>query len=165
VRALHNERMNSARLLLASAALAAASLHPALAADSDSTPPALKLAAARSQIEAKNWSRAIAELKQVNDPGSADWNNLMGYSLRKSKTPDYAAAERFYDTALRIDPNHRGALEYSGELYLMLGNLPKAEERRERLARLCAPPCEQLEKLSKAIDNYKAAGNKYVPEE
>ena len=83
----------------------------------------------------------------------------------EGKTPDYAAAERFYDTALRIDPNHRGALEYSGELYLMLGNLPKAEERRERLARLCAPPCEQLEKLSKAIDNYKAAGNKYVPEE
>jgi Flp pilus assembly protein TadD len=160
--------MNLAQRLLACAALAATFLHPAIAADNESTPPALKLAAARSQIEAKNWSRAITELKRVNDPGNADWNNLMGYSLRKSKTPDYASAERFYDTVLRIDPNHRGALEYSGELYLILGDLPKAEERRERLTRLCAPPCEELEDLAKAIDKYKAdkaAGIKYVPEE
>ena len=27
---------------------------------------------------------AIDELKKVNDPASADWNNLMGYSLRKA---------------------------------------------------------------------------------
>jgi Flp pilus assembly protein TadD len=160
--------MKLARRLLACAALAAAFFHPAIAADNESTPPALKLAAARSQIEAKNWSLAIAELKRVSDPGSADWNNLMGYSLRKSKTPDYASAERFYDTALRIDPNHRGALEYSGELYLILDDLPKAEERRERLTRLCAPSCEELEDLSKAIAKYKAdkaAGIKYVPVE
>ena len=161
--------MNLAQRLLACAALAATFLHhPAIAADNESTPPALKLAAARSQIEAQNWSRAITELKRVNDPGNADWNNLMGYSLRKSKTPDYASAERFYDTALRIDPNHRGALEYSGELYLILDDLPKAEERRERLTRLCVPPCEELEDLSKAIDKYKAdkaAGIKYVPQE
>jgi tetratricopeptide (TPR) repeat protein len=157
--------MKHAHRLLSCAALAATFLlQPAFAADSASTPPALRLAAARSQIEAKNWSGAIAELKRINDTGNADWNNLMGYSLRKSKTPDYAAAERFYDTALRIDPNHRGALEYSGELYLVLGDLPKAEERRSRLARLCAPPCEQLEALTKAIERYKAAG-KYVPEE
>jgi Flp pilus assembly protein TadD len=157
--------MNSARRFLACAALAAASLQPAFGADTDSTPPALRLAAARSQIEAKNWPRAIAELKRVDDPGNADWNNLMGYSVRKAKTPDYAAAERYYDTALRLDPNHRGALEYSGELYLILGDLPKAQERRDRLARLCASPCEELDDLSKAIDKYQAAGDKYVPEE
>ncbi|WP_077001689.1 hypothetical protein [Variovorax sp. KK3] len=153
------------RHLLVCAALAAAFQLPAYAADNESTPPALKLAAARSQIEARNRQRAIAELKKVEDTASADWNNLMGYSLRKGKTPDYAGAERHYDAALRIDPNHRGALEYSGELYLILGNLPKAEERQGRLQRLCNPACAELEDLSKAIDRYKAAGNKYVPEE
>jgi tetratricopeptide (TPR) repeat protein len=157
--------MNPLHRLFACAALAAIFIQPVFAADNDSTPPALKLAAARSQIEAKNWTRAIAELKRVNDPGNADWNNLICYSLRKSMTPDYAAADRFYHPALRIDPNHRGALEYSGELYLILGDLPKAEERRDRLARLCAPPCEELEDLGKAIEKYKAAGGKYVPEE
>ncbi|RZL91795.1 MAG: tetratricopeptide repeat protein [Variovorax sp.] len=147
------------------AILATLPLPPALAADTDSTPPALRLAAARSQIAAKNWPRAIAELKRVNDPGNADWNNLMGYSVRKGKTPDLAAAERYYNEALRIDPNHRGALEYSGELYLMLGNLPKAEERQAALARLCTVPCEELDDLNKAIEKYKGAGNKYVADE
>ena len=146
--------------------LAAFSLQPALAADTDSTPPALRLAAARAQITAKNWPAAIAELKRVNDPRSADWNNLMGYSLRKNKSaPDLEGAEHFYDAALRIDPNHRGALEYSGELYLVKGDLPKAEERHARLVKLCTVPCEELDDLSKAIEKYKAAGGKYVPEE
>ena len=82
-----------------------------------------KLSAARAQIAAKNWPDAIEELKRVNDTGSADWNNLMGYSLRKGATPDFAGAEKFYNEALRIDPKHRGALEYSGELYLQTGDL------------------------------------------
>ena len=31
-------------------------------------------------------------LGRINDPGSADWQNLMGYSLRKIQPPDRAAA-------------------------------------------------------------------------
>ncbi len=157
--------MKKLRRFAACTLLAAFSLQPALAADSDSTPPALRLAAARAQITAKNWPAAIAELQRVNDTRNADWNNLMGYSLRKGKSPDLEGAERFYDTALRIDPNHRGALEYSGELYLMKGELPKAEERHARLVKLCAVPCEELDDLTKAIEQYKAAGGKYVPED
>ena len=50
----------------------------------DSSPPANdKLNAARARIAEKNWPAAVEELKKVNDPASADWNNLMGYSLRK----------------------------------------------------------------------------------
>lgn len=157
--------MKKLRRFAACALLAAFSVQPALAADSDSTPPALRLAAARAQITAKNWPAAIAELQRVNDTRNADWNNLMGYSLRKGRSPDLEGAERFYDTALRIDPNHRGALEYSGELYLMKGELPKAEERHARLVKLCAVPCEELDDLTKAIEQYKAAGGKYVPED
>jgi len=149
--------------LAACALLAALASHAGHAADDASVPPALRLAAARSQIAAKNWPAAIKELQRVKDTGSADWNNLMGYSVRKGPTPDYAAAERYYDAALRIDPNHRGALEYSGELYLMLGDLPKAEERQARLLPLCVVPCEELDDLSAAIERYKAAGNRYVP--
>jgi tetratricopeptide (TPR) repeat protein len=141
---------------------------PAEAIDSASLPSSIRLANARALIEAKDWKGAIAELQGVDAPKDADWNNLMGFSHRKAKKPDYAAAERFYDAALRIEPSHRGALSYSGELYLILDDLPKAEERRERLTRLCAPSCEELEDLSKAIAKYKAdkaAGIKYVPVE
>src|SRR5882672_8684017 len=82
-----------------------------------------KLDGVRAQIEARNFPGAIDELKRINATGNADWNNLMGYSLRKAPTPDFAGAEKFYNEALRIDPKHRGALEYSGELYLQTGNL------------------------------------------
>ena len=67
----------------------------------------------------------------------------MGYSLRKGDAANYAEAEKFYDEALRIDPKHRGALEYSGELYLMTGNLPMAEQRLATLDKACFMPCEE----------------------
>lgn len=150
------------------AGLLALVMMPAWAADT--TPSAAttaapdKLSGARAQIAQKNWAAAITELKAVNDTASADWNNLMGYSLRKARTPDLAAAEKFYNEALRIDPKHRGALEYSGELYLMLGDLARAEQRLAALDKACLFGCEEYTDLKKAVARFKAAGNKYVPE-
>ncbi len=141
---------------------------PIFAADTPEPAPkaaaADKLAGARKQIAAKQWPAAIDELKKVNDTGSADWNNLMGYSLRKNSPPDVAGAEKFYNEALRIDPKHRGALEYSGELYLQTDNLTKAEERLGALDKLCAMSCTEYNDLKKAVARYKANGNKYVAE-
>ncbi|HEX7438827.1 MAG TPA: tetratricopeptide repeat protein [Caldimonas sp.] len=132
------------------------------AADTATPPTPDKLTAARARIAEKNWPAAIDELKSVNDTGSADWNNLMGYSMRKQGTPDYAAAEKFYDAALSIDPKHRGALEYSGELYLMTGDLPKAEARLAALDKACRFSCEEYRDLKRAVERYKGAGNKFV---
>ena len=155
-----------ARLLAATALSLALSpaLSPVFAADTSPSPTAApdKLAPVRVQIAQKNWVAAIAALKDVNDTGSADWNNLMGFTLRKAPTPDFAGAEKFYNEALRIDPKHKGALEYSGELYLMLGELPKAEQRLATLDKLCTFGCAEYSDLKKAIANFKAAGNKYV---
>ena len=148
------------RLLILSA-VSVSTFGPACAADSVPDKPDA-LTAARTQIAARKWDGAIAELKRVNDTGSADWNNLMGYSLRKAATPNYAAAEKYYDEALRIDPKHRAALEYSGELYLMTGNLPKAEQRLAALDKACTFSCEEYTDLKKAVERYKANGNKYV---
>ncbi|VTU29182.1 Flp pilus assembly protein TadD, contains TPR repeats [Variovorax sp. PBL-H6] len=136
---------------------------PAQALDSASLPSSIRLANARALIEAKDWKGAIAELQGVDAPNDADWNNLMGFSHRKAKKPDYVAAERFYDTALRIEPSHRGALSYSGELYLVLDNLPKAEQRLTTLKLVCNNGCPEQDRLAQAIARYKAAG-KYVPE-
>lgn len=121
-----------------------------------------KLAPVRAQIAARNWGGAIDQLKRINDTGSAEWNNLMGYSLRKSRTPDLAGSEKFYNDALRIDPKHLGTLEYSGELYLMKGELPKAEQRLAALDAACNKACTEYADLKRAIERYKAAGQKYV---
>lgn len=143
--------------LLAATALAL-QLGIAFAADD---PPAARpandrLAAARALIADNKWLAAIDELKKVNDAGSADWNNLMGYSHRKASTPDYAAAERYYNEALRLDPRHRGALEYSGELYLVKGDLATAEQRLAALDKACLLPCDEYSKLKSAVARFKA---------
>lgn len=154
-------------LLLAQAAHAAD--HPPVfparpAAAPAPAPAADKLAQARYLTRSLQWPAALDELKRINDTGSADWHNLMGYTLRNSKAPDLAAAEKHYAEALRIDPRHRNALEYSGELYLMKGELDKAQARLATLGSECgASGCQQQEQLQAAIERYKAAGNKYVP--
>jgi tetratricopeptide (TPR) repeat protein len=153
-------KLSTLRLILAAAGLCLA-LGNASAADIAPAKPD-SLSAARSLIQQKKWDEAVAELKRINETGNADWNNLMGYSLRKTATPDYAGAEKFYDEALRIDPKHRGALEYSGQLYLMTGNLPMAEQRLATLDKVCTLPCEEYSDLKKAVARYKANGNKYV---
>ncbi|HEV7914629.1 MAG TPA: tetratricopeptide repeat protein [Albitalea sp.] len=155
--------MTTLSRLLTAGALAFA-IHAAFAADTEPA-AADKLAPVRAQIAAKQWRGAIDELKRINDTGSADWNNLMGYSLRKAKTPDLAGAERHYNEALRIDPKHRGALEYSGELYLQKGELAKAEERLATLDKVCRLPCEEHTDLKKAVQAYKANGNKVAAQQ
>jgi tetratricopeptide (TPR) repeat protein len=125
-------------------------------------PAADRLATARKLVDARQWGPAMQELKRVDDRASADWNNLMGYVSRKGPTPDLAASERYYDAALRIDPQHRNTLEYSGELFLMKGDLPRAQARLAALASACASNCPQYAQLKDAIARYQANGNKYV---
>jgi hypothetical protein len=119
------------------------------------------LAAARTQVAARNWADAVTELRRVNATSSADWQNLMGYSLRKASPPDLEGASRHYREALRIAPAHRGALEYSGELALMKGDLPLAEQRLAALDKACTFGCEEYTDLKQAVQRYKAAGNRY----
>ena len=121
------------------------------------------LAAARTQVAARRWVDAITELKRLNATTSADWQNLMGYCLRKGSPPDLDGADRHYREALRIAPAHRGALEYSGELALMKGDLPQAEQRLAALDKACTFGCEEYTDLKQAIQRYKAAGNRYQP--
>ena len=135
---------------------------PGHAADSGPAPANDKLASARAQIKARQWPAALEELKRVDDGASADWNNLMGYTLRKGNPPDLAGAEKHYAEALRLDPKHRGALEYSGELYLIKGDLPAAEQRLATLNQVCWLPCEEYTDLKKSVARYKANDNKYV---
>ncbi len=122
-----------------------------------------KLANARGLIADKRWAAAIDELRRVNAADNADWNNLMGYTHRKQPSPDLAAAERYYDAALRLQPQHRGALEYSGELFLMLGDLARAEHRLAALDKACLMPCAEFTDLKNAVARYKANGNRYTP--
>ncbi len=150
----------AAAILLSASASFAADTSGSNSSTQTATPDTL--VTARQQISAKLWPQALAELRRVNDTGNADWNNLMGYSLRKSSPPDLAGSEKFYNEALRIDPKHKGALEYSGELYLIKGDLPTAEKRLAALNKACTFGCDEYTDLKKAVERYKANGNKVV---
>ncbi len=95
---------------------------------------------------------------EAKTPDSADVHNWLGYALRNLKR--YDAALKHYRIALRLEPRHRGANEYLGELYLVLGQLEKAEERLAVLDRACLFGCEEYTELKEAIEAYKARKRK-----
>ena len=105
-------------------------------------------------VKAANYEKAIMRLSKVvaAKPGNADAWNYIGFSHRKLKRFDQAM--NAYQKALAIDPEHRGANEYLGELYLQTGNLAKAKERLKKLGDICATGCEELDDLKAAIKAY-----------
>ncbi|MBU3537619.1 tetratricopeptide repeat protein [Polynucleobacter sp. UK-Gri1-W3] len=110
----------------------------------------------RASIKAEKYDQAIQQLQSANDTSSADWNNLLGYSLRKKQPPDLVGAEKYYQAALKIDPNHRGALEYYGKLKLINNDLPGAEALLARLDKACTFGCEEYSDLKEAVKKYKS---------
>ncbi len=111
----------------------------------------------KKAIDAKRWARAITLMSQVvaKQPRNASAHNYLGFAHRKLGDLDKAAG--FYKVALRLDPKHRGALEYQGELYLKLGRLADAWTNLARLERLCPSGCEALADLRRAIADFTAA--------
>src|SRR6202045_225744 len=133
--------------LLVGVSLAATGAH---AVDNVTSRDAPDLTSVRAKIKAKDYKAALAELTpMLATYQHADVYNLMGFSLRK--TGDYKQAYTFYRKALDFDPDHKGALEYLGELYVETGQMDKAKENVVRLKQLCPSGCEELEDLEKAV--------------
>jgi len=116
------------------------------------------LAAARARIAAKDWPGAADVMQQAvaRDPRNADYHNLLAYAIRKGPNPSMDVVFKHYNEALRLDPKHRGAHEYIGEAYLMVGNLAKAKEHLAALNKLCFFGCEEYRDLKQAIETYQS---------
>lgn len=114
-----------------------------------------KLSPFQKLIEGEKYQQAITELDKalVDAPDDADLLNLMAYSNRK--LGNFDSAMDYYLKALKIDPDHRGANEYLGELYLQLGQPEKAEERLSVLDKECFFGCDEYDKLKQAIEEYR----------
>jgi Flp pilus assembly protein TadD len=118
-----------------------------------------RIKVARDAIEKKDWKKALSELQLAvrDEPRNADIYNLLGYSYRKQATPDLARAFEHYNTAIRLDPRHKGAHEYIGEAYLMDKKPAEAEKHLAALAQICGnTSCEEYADLAKSITDYKA---------
>jgi cytochrome c-type biogenesis protein CcmH/NrfG len=117
------------------------------------------IATARAAIAKKDWGAAQAGLKLAlaANPKNAEYHNLYAYSMRKAGNADMALVFKHYDEALRLDPKHRGAHEYSGEAHLSVDDLPKAKAHLAALDKLCFFGCEEYTDLKKAVAVYEAS--------
>ena len=126
---------------------------------SSEKPKSAKFEAARKAVDAKDFKAAVGLLTQAaqETPKDADVENLLGYSYRK--LGQYDKAMEHYQTALKLDPGHRGAHEYMGELYLETNRLADAEKELQTLSKACPwfGKCEEYEDLKSEIEKYKAA--------
>ena len=130
---------------------------PAYAVDNMSSTDAPDLTSVRAKIKAKDYAAALAELRDLaEDVQQADVYNLLGYTLRK--TGDVKTSLTYYTKALELQPDHKAAREYLGELYVETGNMEKAKEQLAVLGKLCPGGCEEREDLQKAI-SAKSASN------
>lgn len=139
--------------LLAIAPAIQAADDPAAASD-----PVLQQA--REATARKDFPAATAVLREAvaKTPANPEYHNLYAYTLRKGPHPDMDLVFRHYHEALRLAPKHRGAHEYIGEAYLMVGNVAKAREHLTQLDRLCFFGCEEYSSLKKAIQAHEAKG-------
>jgi tetratricopeptide (TPR) repeat protein len=118
----------------------------------------------KAAFEQEDWQGVIEHMTRAIEerPWHDDAYNLMGFAYRK--LGDYDRALDAYDDALKLNPHHRGALEYLGEAYLELDQPELAEGMLERLEVECKrilagagtwqSDCEEWQDLHEAYEAY-----------
>lgn len=108
-------------------------------------------AAAIGQINRAHYAEALVSLDkaEVAIGPHPDILNYRGFASRKLGRFDVAI--EYYAAALALDPDHRGANEYLGELYLQLGRVEDARRQLAKLDALCPYSCAEREELSRWI--------------
>ncbi|HUJ48084.1 MAG TPA: tetratricopeptide repeat protein [Rhizomicrobium sp.] len=108
-------------------------------------------------IHHEKYDEAIPYLQRALEekPNSADVLNYLGYTNRM--VGNYPVSLDFYQRALARNPDHKGAHEYLGELYLKMHQLASARDQLAELTRLCPDDCDEKDVLTKSISDYETA--------
>ena len=144
------------RFLVVSFAFFAAMGVPVMAAGTSdgssaaTAPAAATYAQAKAVVDAGNFKEALPMLVMLtrNDAKNADAWNLLGFTYRKLGQLDDSS--KAYLKVLTINPNHLGALEYQGELFITTGKIAMAKANLDKLHTLCGT-CEEADDLAKAM--------------
>jgi tetratricopeptide (TPR) repeat protein len=110
-----------------------------------------QLEAVTKLLESKNFTQALSDLKTMDKefPNNADVNNLLGFASRNLM--QYKQSASYYIKALRINPNHLGAIEYQGELFVKTKKIAAAKRNLDKLKRLCGVNCPEYLDLKQVI--------------
>ena len=106
-----------------------------------------------SLINEQRWDEALASLDKAETAlgPHPDILTYKGYVWRRKG--DWARAEDFYQQALALDPSHRGATEYYGELKVLKGDMSGARAMLARLDATCTYGCAEAVELKLWIDH------------
>lgn len=109
---------------------------------------------AKKLIEKEKYKRAIVKLEKAkkDEADNADIFNYLGFAHRK--IGNYEESKIYYQEALSIQPDHKLALEYQGELFLTLNDINSAQSNLMKLEALCPQGCDALADLNKAVSKY-----------
>ena len=118
--------------------------------DKDDYNTALKL------IKSKDYKKAITKLKTLINSSSSEFSkadvyNELGFAHRKKN--DLENAKKYYIKALEVNPNHLGALEYQGEMYVDLGQINEAKKNLNKLKKLVGEENTYFKELERYILN------------
>ncbi len=105
---------------------------------------------AKKLIEKEKYKRAIVKLEKAkkDEADNADIFNYLGFAHRK--IGNYEESKIYYQEALSIQPDHKLALEYQGELYLTLNDINSAQSNLMKLEALCPQGCDALADLKQS---------------
>lgn len=120
-----------------------------------SGPTQILLDRGRKALDAKDFKAAITEFERalVVDPASGRTYTLLG--VAHARLGNDARARKYFRSALDIDPNDVDALQNQGQLYAAAGDLGKAQENLDKIARLCGG-CAQQKTLDGEIAKARA---------
>lgn len=102
-------------------------------------------------INEKRYAEAIAYLNEARWTAGPHPDILTYLGFANRKLGRYDAAEGYYQAALTVFPEHRGALEYYGELKLERGNVAGAKAHLARLDAICGFGCKEADELRRWI--------------
>ncbi len=98
-------------------------------------------------INEHRYTDAIETLQNAHKSFGPHPDILTYLGFANRKLGQFGIAEGYYRAALAIYPDHRGALEYYGELKVERGDFAGAQNNLAKLDRLCTFGCHQAEEL------------------
>ena len=104
-----------------------------------------------SHINQGHYLAALVSLEESASVFGPHPDVLTYQGFANRKLGNKAKALEFYQAALNIDADHRGANEYLGEYYVEIGRLDLAQYQLKKLEKICSFGCEQADELRRWI--------------
>ena len=104
-------------------------------------------------INERRYEDAVAKLQAASATFGQHPGILTYLGFANRKLGRFEVAKNYYQQALRVAPDHKGATEYVGELMVERGDRAGAAKMLAKLERICTFGCAEADELRRWIEN------------